>query len=191
MNAEVDELRAVLSSYALVSRASWPDLNPRLAGRSSSWGAATADALRAEMNEYMREVSPPRSNVRVFWKIGPSFTFAGCNEAFAKDAGMKAPADLIGTDDFDKRLPWRHQAAKYRRDDQAVVTSGENQLDIVERQQGTDGSITWVRVGKAPIKLTNGEVVGVLGMYEVLDAALGRALFMKAAASKGEKVPSI
>ena len=186
MNVAVDELRAVLAAYELVSQASWPDLNPRIRGRSAAWAAATADELKAELAEYVREVAPPRSNARVFWKIGPTFTFAGCNEAFATDAGFKSPSELVGLDDFDKRLPCRAQAAKYRRDDQAVVTSGENQLDIVERQQSTDGSITWVRVGKAAIKLANGEVIGVLGMYEVLDAATGRALFMKAAAGKAD-----
>jgi hypothetical protein len=36
-----------------------------------------------------------------------------------------------------------------------------------------------VRVGKAPIKLSNGTAIGVLGMYEVVDAATGRSLFMK------------
>jgi hypothetical protein len=186
MTVAVEELRAVLAAYALVSRASWPDLNPRLASRSPFWGAATAEALQAELAEYMRELAPPRSNVRAFWKTGPGLKFGGCNDAFAKDAGLSGPAEMIGIDDFDKRLPWRHQAAKYRRDDQAVVTSGQNQLDFVERQQGTDGSITWVRVGKAPIKLASGEVIGVLGMYEVLDAATGRALYMQAAI-KGDK----
>jgi len=186
MNVAVDELRAVLAAYELVSKASWPDLNPRLNGRAAQWGSATADVLKAELAEYVREVAPPRSNVRVFWKIGPTFTFAGCNDAFATDAGMTGPSDIVGIDDFDKRLPWRHQAAKYRRDDQAVVSSGENQLDIVERQQAPDGSITWVRVGKAPIKLANGEVIGVMGMYEVLDAATGRAMFMKNAAGKAD-----
>ena len=185
MNVAVDELRAVLAAYELVSQASWPDLNPRIKGRSAQWGSATAEALKTELAEYVREVAPPRSNVRLFWKIGPTFTFAGCNDAFASDAGLKS-SEVIGSDDFDKRLPWRAQAAKYRRDDQAVVSSGENQLDIVERQQSTDGSITWVRVGKAPIKLANGEVIGVLGMYEVLDAATGRALFMKNAAGKAD-----
>jgi hypothetical protein len=41
-----------------------------------------------------------------------------------------------------------------------------------------------VRVGKAPIKLANGTAIGVLGMYEVVDAATGRSLFMKS--MKGE-----
>ena len=189
MSVAAEELRAVLAAYEAVSKASWPDLNPRLAGGSERWPTATAEMLHAELAEYLKEVSPPRSNVRVFWKIGPKLTFAGCNDGFAKDAGMKSPSELIGIDDFDKRLPWRHQAAKYRRDDQNVVSSGKPQLDIVERQESTDGNTSWVRAGKAPIKLASGEVIGILGMYEIVDGATGRALFMKA--MKDEKERSV
>ena len=93
---------------------------------------------------------------------------------------MKSPSDVVGIDDFDNRLPWRHQAAKYRRDDEAVVSTGKAQLDIVERQQSTDGSISWVRAAKAPILSHTGEVIRLLGMYEFVDSVSGRALFMKA-----------
>ncbi len=30
-------------------------------------------------------------------------------------------AELLGRDDFDAKLPWVHQAAKYRADDEAVT----------------------------------------------------------------------
>jgi hypothetical protein len=113
--------------------------------------------------------------VRVFWKLGPDLKFAGCNEHFAHDAGMPK-AQLIGKDDFDPKLPWKHQSAKYRIDDEAVVKAGEAKLDIIERQRGTTGTITWVRAGKAPIRAGQ-EVIGILGMYEVLDDATGRRLF--------------
>jgi hypothetical protein len=82
-------------------------------------------------------------------------------------------------DDFDKRLPWRHQAAKYRRDDETVVKTGKASLDIIERQESSDGGTSWVRAGKAPLKLPNGTSFGMLAMYEVVDAATGRTLFMK------------
>jgi hypothetical protein len=83
---------------------------------------------------------------------------------------------MVGLDDFDRRLPWVHQAAKYRADDEAVVRSGHSKLDIVERQRGASGVITWVRVGKAPIRTPDG-VIGVLGAYEILDAKTGHRLF--------------
>ena len=81
----------------------------------------------------------------------------------------------MGIDDFDKRLPWGHQAAKYRADDQDVIKQGTAR-DILERQQSATG-ITWVHVGKAPIRLGDGTVIGVFGMYELLDADTGRRLF--------------
>ena len=178
MENSADELRAILSAYQEVAAASWPDLNPEMKSRVSRWSSASASELRAELDGYLREVAPPRSNVRVMWKTGPKYQFGGCNELFAKDAGLTA-AELIGIDDFDKRLPWRHQAAKYRRDDETVVKTGTANLDIIERQESSAGEMTWVRAGKAPLKLSDGTAFGLLAMYEIVDAATGRALFMK------------
>ena len=178
MENSADELRAILSAYQQVAAASWPDLNPDMKSRASRWSSASAAELRAELDAYLREVAPPRSNVRVMWKTGPKYQFGGCNELFAKDSGLAA-AELIGTDDFDKRLPWRHQAAKYRRDDETVVKTGQANLDIIERQESSAGEMTWVRAGKAPLKLADGTVFGLLAMYEIVDAATGRTLFMK------------
>jgi hypothetical protein len=187
MDSAVDELSAILTAYELVARTTWPDLHPALAGRAERSPGGTEVQLRAELAAYLREARPPRTNVRIFWKMGPAFTFGGCNESFAKDAGMKSPAEMMGLDDFDKRFPWRHQAAKYRRDDKAVVNAGVPNLDFVERQEAPDGSTTWVRVGKVPIKTATGAVIGLLGMYETLDPAVGRALFSKAILS--DKTP--
>src|SRR5207245_382865 len=83
-----DELRAVLATYKQVADASWPGLNPQMAARSARWATASESELRAELEEYLREVTPPRSNVRIIWKTGPKFLYGGCNEGFAKDAGM-------------------------------------------------------------------------------------------------------
>ncbi|MGH7520619.1 MAG: hypothetical protein ACREMI_05030, partial [Gemmatimonadales bacterium] len=125
---------------------------------------------------YLQASTHSDQHVRVFWKLGPQFKFAGCNQLFANDAGFAGPADLVGLDDFDRRLPWGHQAAKYRLDDESVAKSGTPKLDILERQQSSTG-ITWVRAGKAPVRKASGEIIGILGMYELLDAETGRKLF--------------
>ena len=187
MDSSADELRAILAAYQQVAAASWPDLNPTMKSRSSRWATASAAELKSELDGYLREVAPPRSNVRIMWKTGPKFLFAGCNELFAKDAGL-TPSELIGTDDFDKRLPWRHQAAKYRRDDETVAKTGKASLDIIERQESTGGEMTWVRAGKAPLKAADGTSFGILAMYEIVDAATGRALFMKSMKNEPAKV---
>ena len=51
-------------------------------------------------------------------------------------------------------------------------------LDIVERQQSPSGAITWVRVGKTPIRVAGGGTIGRFGMYEVLDPGIGQKLFV-------------
>jgi PAS domain-containing protein len=175
MTRTADELRAILKAYHQVMAASWPDLHKDMGRRASSWATATAEALERELNGYVQESSRPGSEVRLFWKMLPGFTFAGCNAQFVRDTGLTAE-ELIGSNDLDRRLPWVRQAAKYRADDEAVVASGAAQLNIIERQQGTTGDITWVRVGKAPIRAPTG-IIGLLGMYELLDAQQGRRLF--------------
>jgi len=184
MSVTADQTRAVLSAYQLVMTASWPTLHPGMIERSTHWASATAETLEAELQSYVRQASDPKCSVRVFWKLGPDFKFAGCNEHFAHDAGMPT-AVLLGKDDFDPKLPWVRQAAKYRDDDEAVFKSGTPKLDIIERQRGTTGAITWVRAGKAPIR-TAQETIGILGMYEVLDDATGRRLFAEQTA-KGRR----
>lgn len=177
MSANAETTRAVLTAYQHVMAASWPDLHPEMAGRSAGWASASGEALAEELDGYLRLTSRPDCGVRVFWKLAPDYTFGGCNDHFARDAGL-AVADIVGTDDFDRRLPWVHQAAKYRADDEAVVKSGRANPNIIERQKGASGQITWVKVGKAPIRTAAG-VIGVLGMYEMLDAETGRRLFAK------------
>src|SRR5437870_5640919 len=97
--------------------ASWPDLHPTMAAKADRWKDRSPGELDAELKEYLRETDE-RSRVRVFWKLGEGFVFAGCNAHFAHDAGLGSPADVIGIDDFDRRLPWMAQAAKYRADDE-------------------------------------------------------------------------
>ena len=83
----------------------------------------------------------------------------------------------MGTDDFDSRLPWGGQAAKYRADDMEVFQSRVAQLDILERQKSTSGDVIWVRVGKAPILAPDGSARGILGMYDILDDKTASKLF--------------
>jgi hypothetical protein len=171
-----DEIRGVLAAYKEVMEASWPDLHPELEQRSRRWAQASEAELQFELENYLRDSARPNSRVRIFWKLGDKFRFAGCNLLFARDAGLPETATLLGWDDFDGRLPWVRQAPKYRADDEQVYRSGRPKLDIVERQDQTEGT-HWLRVGKTPIRNVAGQVVGLLGMYEVLTSEVGRRLY--------------
>jgi len=178
MPATVEELRGVLAAYQQVKDASWPTLHPGMSAAASRWGQASEQDLRREIEGYLDETAAPGCNVRVFWKTGANLAFGGCNERFASDAGL-TPAELIGLDDFSDKLPWAAQAAKYRADDQEVVSSGEAKLDILERQSSATG-VVWVLVGKAPVRVGD-QSIGILGMYEVLDKDAANKLFAKRA----------
>ena len=172
----VEELRAVLGAYKLVKDASWPDLNPTMKERSLHWRSRSEGDLRTELETYVKEASDPSGGVRLFWKTGHNLTFAGCNEQFARDAGKKSASELIGLNDFSDAIPWQAQAGKYRFDDKEVIDTGNAKLDILERQTSATG-VVWVLVGKAPIRMANGHVLGVLGMYELIEADRAKKLF--------------
>lgn len=186
MSVGSDELRAILNAYRQVRDASWPELHPGMDARAPRWAFAGEDELRRELAGYLSESSDPRRAVRVFYKLGPGLVFAGCNEHFAKDAGL-AVSELVGLDDFSSRIPWAAQAAKYRADDQEIVGAGTARLDILERQTASSGMVTWVRVGKAAIRTAQG-VIGILGMYEVLDDKTAQRLYL-ARSKAGEPKP--
>src|SRR5262245_7344493 len=103
MKVGVEELRAILSAYKQVVEASWPQMHPAMSGRAPHWAKASEAELRQELNGYLAQASAPGCKVRLFWKYLPGFTFGGCNLNFARDGGLKSPAEMIGLDDYDKR----------------------------------------------------------------------------------------
>ncbi|MCB8746069.1 PAS domain-containing protein [Rhodoferax sp. U2-2l] len=101
--------------------------------------------------------------MRVFWKDA-ELRFLGCNTAFAQDAGRQAPHELIGQDDY--QMGWAEQAELYRSDDRQVMVSGVPRLFYDEPQTTPGGQTIWLRTAKIPLKNQQGEVFGVLGIYE-------------------------
>ena len=101
--------------------------------------------------------------MRVFWK-DRNLCYLGCNMAFAKDAGMTRPQDLIGKDDY--RMGWADQAGRYRADDRAIMESGSARLFYDEPQTTPDGQTIWLRTSKVSIRNRDNETIGLLGIYE-------------------------
>jgi len=101
--------------------------------------------------------------VRVFWK-DCDLRYLGCNTLFARDAGLNHPQQLLGKDDFD--MGWSNQADLYRADDRQVMESRHPKLNIIEPQTTPTGAEIWLKTSKVPLQKPNGEVFGVLGVYE-------------------------
>jgi two-component system, cell cycle sensor histidine kinase and response regulator CckA len=101
--------------------------------------------------------------IRVFWK-DQDLRFLGCNTLFAHDAGLSNPLEILGKDDF--AMAWKEQAERYQTDDRQVMATGCPKLNIVEEHTTPAGSTIWVNTSKAPMRKPDGEIFGVLGVYE-------------------------
>lgn len=99
---------------------------------------------------------------RIFWK-DKNLIYLGCNAAFARDAGFTHPKDVVGKDDY--QMGWRDQAELYRGDDRRVIESGLPKLLIDEPQTTPEGKVITLLTSKIPLRSSNGEAAGVLGMY--------------------------
>ncbi|MDQ3006844.1 MAG: response regulator, partial [Chloroflexota bacterium] len=104
---------------------------------------------------------------RVFWKDS-ELNFVGSNQAFALDAGLESPEQLVGKNDFD--MTWAEQAKLYQTDDRTVMESQQPKLNFEEPHTADDGRITWVRTSKVPLLNTSGQVDGILGIYDDVTA---------------------
>lgn len=103
----------------------------------------------------------------IFWKDTRS-VYLGCNRAFADDAGLGAPEEVVGKNDWE--MPWVKQADRCRSDDHLVMQTNQPKLDYEEPQTTPTGSQTWLKTSKIPLHDTGGNVIAVLGIYEDITA---------------------
>ncbi len=97
---------------------------------------------------------------RVFIKDKNS-RYLYCNSNYARDMDL-TPEQMTGKDDF--AFYSRELAENYRKDDQAVVTTG-TMIDVEEKYR-TGGEERWVHTIKTPHYDRNGEIAGVFGIFE-------------------------
>jgi PAS domain S-box-containing protein len=125
-----------------------------------------AEAENIESQNILRSIVE-NIPMRVFWKDA-ELRYLGCNVAFARDAGMSHPEDLIGKDD--SQMVWRDQAELYRADDKLVMDNDKQKLGYEEPQTTPDGHTLWLRTSKVPLHDSDGKVTGILGIYEDITA---------------------
>jgi PAS domain S-box-containing protein len=100
----------------------------------------------------------------IFWK-DTRLVYAGCNESFARSAGLASPAEVVGKTDYD--LPWGAlQAEVFQRDDREVMRRQRAQFHSRETLQQADGTTRVLDTTKIPLLADDDCVVGLLGVYE-------------------------
>jgi len=122
-------------------------------------------AARRTLRESQRMLSSVLDTIpaRVFWKDRQG-KFLGGNAAFARDAGLASPDELIGKTDF--QMSWKQDAARFQADDRQVVETGIPKLGFEEPQSTPGGGCLWLRTSKIPLRDSEGRTIGVLGTYE-------------------------
>jgi PAS domain S-box-containing protein len=119
------------------------------------------ESLRASRN--LLQTILENVPIRVFWKDRNS-RYLGCNTLFAHDAGMAQPEDVQGKDDF--AMGWRDRADLYHADDQRIINSGLPEIGYEEPLTLPDGSGIWLRTSKVPLRDAEGEIFGLLGIFD-------------------------
>ena len=100
----------------------------------------------------------------IFWKNRNS-VYLGCNENFAKAAGVEKPENIVGKTDYD--LAWEKGEADFFREcDRKVMEKNIPEYHIIEPQHQADGKQAWLDTNKIPLHNTSGDVIGILGSYE-------------------------
>lgn len=100
----------------------------------------------------------------VFWKDRNS-AYLGCNQGFARVAGLEVPDEIIGKTDYN--LPWQKKESDFFIEcDRRIMESGEAELGIVEPQLTATGQQTWVETNKSPLRDPEGKVIGILGTVQ-------------------------
>jgi len=100
----------------------------------------------------------------IFWK-DHNLVYLGCNAVFAKHAGLASPQDVVGKTNAD--MPWKKEETEfYSKCDREVIENNTGKYHISEPQLQADGKQAWLDANKVPLHDSEGNVVGVLGIYE-------------------------
>jgi PAS domain S-box-containing protein len=100
----------------------------------------------------------------IFWK-DRNLVYMGCNAVFAKHAGLASPQDVMGKTNDD--MPWRKEEKElYTKCDKEVMENNTGKYHISQPQTQADGKQAWLDTNKVPLHDSDGNVVGILGIYE-------------------------
>lgn len=84
------------------------------------------------------------------------------NDAKAKRSGLNSPDEATGKTDFD--FFQADHSRRAQEDEKKIQDSGQGIIDSEERLVWPDGSVTWVSATKMPLRGSNGEIIGIMGI---------------------------
>ncbi len=88
--------------------------------------------------------------------------FIAASQALAEMHGFKNRHDIEGMTDFD--LFTKEHAQQAFDDEMRILETEKAMVNIIEKETWEDGSVTWVSSNKAPLYLSSGKLVGIIGI---------------------------
>ena len=142
----------------------------------------------AELKEMNEKYSVEHFLLNTLMEYSPDFVFFKDSDSrfmrvcdtLAKHLGYEDPSEAIGKSDsdvFDHEL-----ASKYLADERRIMASGNPILAQEEEQYDQSGNRIWVSTTKAPLRTSDGEIVGVFGIAR--DITLRKLAEQHSAAAK-------
>lgn len=101
--------------------------------------------------------------VRIYWK-DRNLHYLGCNPAFARDAQLASPEDVVGKSNYQLVIP--EEAERYQAEDRQIIETGVSRLFYDEHRDASISWPEWVRKSKVPLRNNKNEIIGLLGVYE-------------------------
>ncbi|MGE0860665.1 MAG: PAS domain S-box protein, partial [Gammaproteobacteria bacterium] len=130
---------------------------------STSHGPAVPDLQAEHYRQEILDLLPDR----VFWKDTDG-RYLGCNQAFARDAGLDDPAAVVGLTDAE--LAWRAVAADMAADERRLLDGQSLALSIERRLPVATGARIRALFSVSPLRKASGDISGLFGRYRDLAA---------------------
>ncbi len=103
----------------------------------------------------------------IYFKDGES-RFVRVSKSLLEKFGIDDPSQVLGKTDFD--FFTEEHAREAFEDEQRVIRTGQAIVGIEEKETWPDGSVTWVRTSKLPLRDQDGRIVGTFGISSDITA---------------------
>ncbi len=160
----VDARRGII--WASTSKVPLHNLNGELIGLVGITRDISEQKLREQQlreSQKMLRLVLDTIPVRVFWKNRDSIVL-GCNRLFAQDAGFDNPDDLLATPPETLQAQTAEEI-KFRADEIAIIETGIPKLDYEETLTVNSQETLIIQTSKLPLRNEQGDVIGILGVY--------------------------
>lgn len=101
--------------------------------------------------------------VGLYWKDGAG-RYLGCNRQFSNDAGAEGPRQVVGK--MPDALPHHALADVLQAGDDEVLSGGSGRLNVEQALVEAEQAPRWLRVSRVPLRNGNGQLMGLLGLYD-------------------------